>query len=165
MVLALTLSCVLAAALPGCKSGSRAPQTKKVGGCEIETTAIGAGVANPAGAPEGAAWIRVCSVEFAGNDLYKKAADDLKRALNARAVRIHTCTELQHVKDGPCWPPYSIEYRVDLTEDAGGRMRTFLLQTPLANCRPVLERPEGYGTFFVSCGTGSSDWWAVWYIK
>jgi hypothetical protein len=168
MLLVLMFACAFVAAASGCnkgKSAHGAAQTKKVGGCEIETIAIGTGIGSPNEAPADAAWIRVCSVDFAGNDVYRKAAEDLKAALGSHRVKIHSCTELTHVKEGSCWPPYSVEYRIELTEQAGGHLRTFLMQNAVANCRPVEERPEGYGTFFVSCGTGSSDWWAVWYVQ
>jgi hypothetical protein len=167
-VLVAMLACALAAAVPAChktRSSRDRAQTKKVGGCEIETIPIGAGIGNPDEAPAGAAWIRVCSLEFAGNDLYRKAADDLRTLLQGHRVTVYTSTELMHVKQGPCWPPYSVELRVDLTEEEAGRLRKTLLANALANCRPVLERPDNYGTFFVSCGAGASDWWAVWYVK
>jgi hypothetical protein len=168
-----TIACALfvlafAAAVSNCtkgKSSQNSPRTEKVGGCEIETIVIGTGIAGSDEAPSDAAWIRASSVEFIGNELYAKAAADLKKALGARGVKIYGCTELTHVKEGPCWPPYSIEYRIALTQEAGGRLRTFLQQNALANCRPLAERPEGYATFFVSCGSGSSDWWTVWYQK
>jgi len=157
-----------AAAAFGCskgKSSQSSTQTRKIGGCEIETIAIGTGTAGYGEAPGDAAWIRLSSVEFAGNELYEQAAADLKNALGARGAKIYGCTELTHVKEGSCWPPYSIEFRIALTEQAGGHLRTFLQQNALANCRPLAERPEGHGTFFVTCGFGSSDWWTVWYRK
>jgi len=166
--LALVLACVFTAAVSGCgknKSDSGSTQTRKIGGCEIETVTIGTGTGSAEEAPTEAAWIRASSVEFAGNDLYKKAAEDLRTALSARGVRIHSCTELMHVKEGSCWPPYSVEFRIALTEVASMRLRLFLQQNALAHCPPHAERPEGYGTFFVSCGTGDSDWWTVWYEK
>lgn len=159
---------VLTAAAVGCgkgKSPQSAAQTKKVGDCEIETIVIGTGTAGYESAPSDAAWIRAGSVEFLGNELHAKAATDLGNAFGARGVKSYGCSELTHVKDGPCWPPYSVEYRIALTEQAGARLRTFLQQNALAGCRPVAERPEGNATFFVTCGVGSSDWWTVWYQK
>jgi len=157
-----------AAAACGCnkgKSGQGSTQTRKIGGCEVETITIGTAAAGYDEAPSDAAWIRLGSIEFAGNELYAQAAADLKKALGERGVKIYGCTELTHIKEGSCWPPYSIECRIVLTEQAGGHLRTFLQQNALANCRPLAERPEGYGTFFVTCGFGSSDWWTVWYRK
>jgi hypothetical protein len=167
-ILFTILAFALAAAAFGCnkgKSSQSSTQTQKVGGCEVETIAIGAGTAGYDEAPSDAAWIRLGSIEFAGNELYTQAAADLKKAIGARGVKIYGCTELTHIKEGPCWPPYSIECRIALVEQAGGHLRTFLQQNALAGCRPLAERPEGYGTFFVTCGFGSSDWWTVWYQK
>ena len=166
--LILMFACAFAAAASGCNTGKSShgsTQTRKIGGCEIEMITIGSGIASAEEAPSEAAWIRASSVEFAGNDLYKKVAEDLRTALGARGVKIHSCTELTHVKEGSCWPPYSVEFRMALTEQASGHLRTYLQQNALANCRPQTERPAGYGTFFVSCGTGAFDWWTVWYEK
>jgi hypothetical protein len=162
----MVLACTLIAAAFGCNKGkSDSVQSRKIGGCEIETIVIGCGVGNADEAPPDAPWIRLSSVEFSGNELYKKAALDLKRLVQSRGVKIHSCTELMHVKNGACWPPYSIEFKIALTEQAGGHLRLFLQENAIANCRPAAERPENYGPFFVSCGTGASDWWTVWYQK
>jgi hypothetical protein len=168
ILLVLTFVVAFAAASYGCgkgKSGSGAPQTKKVGDCEIETITIGTGIAAAQEVPADAMWIRVNALNSAGNELFKKAADDLKAALDARGVPIYSCTELTHVKSGPCWPAYSIEFRIKLTEEAAGHFHRFLQQMGIANKRPVAERPDNYGPFFISCGMGSSDLWTVWYEK
>ncbi|HEY5132949.1 MAG TPA: hypothetical protein VII85_04620 [Candidatus Krumholzibacteriaceae bacterium] len=168
MLLVLTLVVAFAAASYSCgkgKSGSRAGQNKKVGACDIDTITIGTGITPAEEAPAGAAWIRVNAVDSVGNDLFKKAADDLKEALEQQAVPIYSCTELTHVKSGPCWPAYSVEFRINLTERAADEFHRFLEQTAIANKRPAAERPQDYGQFFISCGMGSSDWWTVWYEK
>jgi hypothetical protein len=167
-ILFVTLcACVLAAASYGCNKGASggAVQTKKIGGCTVETIKIGTGKNVSAEAPADAAWIRVNSVEFADNELYKKAALDLAKALEMRNVEIYSRSELMHVTEGPCWPAYSVEFRIKLNEAASGPIHNFLLGTPLADHRPGAERPDDYGPFFVSCGFGSYDWWTVWYRK
>ena len=160
-------ACAFVAASYGCNKGASggAPQTKKIGGCTIETIKIGTGKNASAEAPPGAAWIRVSSVELAENELYKKAALDLSRALEMRNIEIYSRSELMHVAEGPCWPPYSVEFRIKLDESMGRQIHRFLLETPIADHRPGADRPEGYGPFFITCGFGSSDWWTVWYRK
>ncbi len=159
--------CVFAAASYGCNQGKSegAARTKKVGGCTVETIAIGTGKNLSTEAPPDAAWIRVSSVEPAENELYKKAALDLTKALEMRGVEIYSRSELMHVAEGPCWPPYSVEFRVKLSDQPGRPIYKFLLNTPIAEHRPGAERPDGYGPFFITCGFGSSDWWTVWYRK
>ncbi len=161
--------CVLAfaAAACGCSKGKSAgaPQTKKIGGCTVETIKIGTGKNVSVEAPADAAWIRVSSVEFADNELYKKAALDLSKALEMRNVKIYNRSELMHVKEGPCWPAYTVEFRIELNESMSGPIHKYLLGTPIAEHRPGTERPSDYGPFFISCGSGSYDWWTVWYRK
>jgi len=166
--LVLTLVVAFAAASYGCgkgKAGSGAGETKKVGDCDIETITIGTGITGAQEAPADAAWIRVNAVDSVGFDLFKQAADDLKKALDQQAVTIYSCTELTHVKSGSCWPAYSIEFRINLAEGEAGEFHRFLGQMAVADKRPAAERPDDYGPFFISCGTGSSDWWTVWYEK
>jgi len=154
-----------AAASCGCDKSAGGLQTKNIGGCTVETIEIGTGKNVAAEAPPDAAWIRVSSVEFADNELYKNAALDLAKALEMRNVEVYSRSELMHVAEGPCWPPYSVEFRIGLDEAAGGPIRSYLLGTPIAEHRPGIERPADYGPFFITCGSGSSDWWTVWYRK
>jgi|WetSurMetagenome_2_1015567.scaffolds.fasta_scaffold35697_3 hypothetical protein len=167
MRLLIAILCVsaLAAASFGCGKGKSAgaAQTKKIGGCTVQTIKIGTGKNVTADVPPDAAWIRVSSVEPAENEVYKKAALDLAKALEMRHVEVYTRSELMHVAEGPCWPPYSVEFRIKLDESTNAHLFKFLLGMPLGDRRPGTERPEGYGPFFVSCGAGSSEWWTVWY--
>ncbi len=155
----------IAAASCGCGKSAGGPQTKKIGGCTVETITIGTGKSVSAEAPPDAAWIRVSSVEFADNEIYKNAALDLAKALEMRNVEVYSRSELMHVAEGPCWPPYTVEFRIGLDEAASGPIRRYLLGTPIAGHRPGAERPDDYGPFFISCGSGSYDWWTVWYRK
>lgn len=159
------LAFALAAAAAGCNSGpaTGSKQTQKIGGCTIETIAIGTGMNVAEEAPDDAAWIRVSSVEPAEYDLYQKAAFDLSRALELRNIDIYTRSELKHVAEGTCWPPYSVELRIKLDEASGALIRKYIQTTPLASHLPTADRPANYGPFFVTCGSGSSDWWTVWY--
>ncbi len=163
----MLFACALVAAALGCNKGKAtgSKQTEKVGGCTIETITVGTGMNAGAEAPADAAWIRVSSVEPAEYALYKKAALDLAKALEMRNVQVYSRSELKHVAEGACWPPYSVEFRIKLTEQAGTQIHKFLQTMPLAEHLPAMERPEGYGPFFVTCGLGSSDWWTVWYRK
>jgi hypothetical protein len=157
--------CAIAAGAYGCGKGASkgAAQTKKIGGCTIETTKIGTGLNVSAEVPPDAAWIRVSSVEFADTETYKKAALDLAGALQMRGVQVYRRSELMHVAAGPCWPPYSVEFRIKLDESTSAHLYKYLLTVPIGERRPGTERPDGYGPFFVTCGSGSSDWWTVWY--
>lgn len=165
ILLATLCACALAASAFGCNKGAGSIRTQKVGGCTIETIDIGTGMNASSEAPADAAWIRVSSVEPAEYELYKKAALDLSKALELRNVDIYSRSDLKHVAEGACWPPYSVELRIKLDESAGAPIHRFLQTTPLAEHLPVTERPAGYGPFFVTCGSGSSDWWTVWYRK
>ncbi len=160
-----TLACALVAAALGCDKDTGTVQTQRIGGCTIETIDIGTALNISEQAPDDAAWIRVSSVEPAEYDVYKDAVHDLARALELRGVEIYSCTGLRQVAEGPCWPPYSIELRIKMNESASAPVRKYLQTTPLAQHVPTTERPEGYGPFFVTCGSGSSDWWTVWYRK
>lgn len=166
--LAVLILAAFAAAAPGCRQGKPASgpaQLRKIGGCDIETIKIGTGMKGAKEAPADAAWIRVSSVKFGGNELYKKAAQNLMEALALRGVPIFSRSELVHIKSGSCWPPYAVTFRIKMTEQAGERFRLFLQQTPLADHRPATERPQDYGPFFVTCGSGATDWWTVFYVK
>jgi hypothetical protein len=165
-ILAVLMIAAFAAASPGCRQGkSEASRPGKVGGCDIETIKIGSAIRGTGEAPADAAWIRLGSVPFGGNDLYKKATLGLTEALDARGIVIYSRTELIHIKGGSCWPPYTVTFKIKLTEQAGERFRAYLQQMPLADHRPSIERPEGYGAFFVTCGSGAVDWWTVFYSK
>ena len=167
-IVTMLAACAVAMTASSCKgddSTSGSKRTRRVGGCEIETIKIGTEKRYAKETPDDAAWIRISSVRFAGNELYEQAALDLTTALAARGVRFYSRSDLAHIKEGSCWPPYSVDFRIKLTEQAAGRIRTFLLNTPIAKHRPTNERPEGYGPFFVTCGTGATDWWSVWYQK
>jgi hypothetical protein len=166
-LLATLCACALVAAATSCNKGpaTGSKRTEQVGGCTIETITIGTGMNTEAEAPADAAWIRVSSVEPSEYDVYKKAALDLAKALEMRNVEVYSRSELKHVAEGACWPPYSVEFKIKLNEQAGGPIHKFLQTTPLAEHLPTTDRPEGYGPFFVTCGSGSSDWWTVWYRR
>jgi hypothetical protein len=165
ILIVILCACALAAAPYGCGKGKSAgvPQTKKIGGCTVETIKIGTGKNVTAEVPSDAAWIRVSSVEPADNEVYKRAALDLAKALEMRNVVVYTRSELMHVTEGPCWPAYSVEFRIKLDESTNVHLYKFLQGMPIADRRPGTERPSNYGPFFISCGAGSSDWWTVWY--
>jgi hypothetical protein len=166
-ILAVIILMALAAADAGCRQSKSdsSGEPKKIGGCDIETIKIGTGTRGAEEAPADAAWIRVSSVKFGGNDLYKKVTRDLANTLASHDVTVYSCSELVHVKNGSCWPPYAVELRINMPEEKAERFRRVLLETPLADHSPTLERPEDYGPFYIACGTGATDWWTVWYIK
>ena len=168
ILFAMLCACVFAAASYGCNKGKSAgaAQTKKIGGCTIETIKIGTGKNVSDEAPSDAAWIRVSSVEFAENELYKKAALDLAKALEMRGVR-----DLQPLRAHARHGRPLLAAVLGRVQDQAERSRR---AAPSANSfwarrspehRPGAERPDGYGPFFITCGFGSSDWWTVWYRK
>lgn len=136
----------------------------KLGGCVIDTITIGTGLVQ-APPPRGrAARIEILSVKPAGEDLFRRAAEELAALLDSTGFALYSRSELLHVREGACWPAY----RVTLLIDAGSRersehIRTALSGRHLSGASPAAERPAGYGLFFVTCGKGDRDWWTVWY--
>jgi len=138
-------------------------QTEKVGGCSLDTLVVGTSFTldEP---PASAAWMKVHSMEFAGEENYRRAVDHLAAALDSAGVKVFSCSELIHIKSGPCWPPYTITLRIkaDKREDTEA-VRGLLRNMQIGGLAPSMERPAGYGTLFISCGRYAVDWWTVWY--
>jgi hypothetical protein len=143
----------------GCKEGGG------IGGCKNEIVNIGTGMVRAEEPPADASWIRICSVGFAGNEVYRQAALDLTAVLDTLGVTVYSRSELVRLKEGPCWPPYTVTIRIDAKMGVDQQIRTRLLETPLAGIAASAERPDDYGLFFVTCGWGSSDNWILWYPR
>jgi hypothetical protein len=157
----ITLLLFLPAACTGQTSKN---QHRIVGGCEADTIRLGIAMERRA-VPEGkTARIEILSLEFAGEELYRKASAELTSLLDSLGVTTYSRTDLIHIKKGPCWPRYRIRFRIDTKDDKQiEEICSALLETPLGGHLPSTERPEGYGIFFVTFGRGDKDLWTLWY--
>jgi hypothetical protein len=137
---------------------------KKIGGCLIDTIAIGTGFVRHE-APRGtAAWIEVLSLKELGAELFRQTAEELTTLLDTLGIPVYTRSELLHVKRGPCWPAYRVGLRINVeSKKLSEPIREALLGMQIAGATSAAERPKGYGLFFISCGAADRDWWTVWY--
>lgn len=149
--------CVVCAA-PGCND-------EKLGRCEVETIKIGTALERGAEPKPNAAWLRISSVAFAGTDVYAQAALDLTAVLDSLGVVIYSRSDLIHIRKGTCWPPYNVEFRIQSTDSSSAVIRSTLLTVPIDGLTPAEQRPERYGTFFITCGGYDEDWWTLWYVR
>ena len=137
----------------------------RIGGCELETIEIGTAMTRGEAPGPYSAWLRISSVGFAGTDVYAQAAFDLTAVLDTLGVVIYTRSDLEHVREGPCWPPYNVGFLIEASDSSSSAIRSKLLTTPIARLLPAEERPYRYGTFFITCGKGHDDWWTLWYVR
>jgi hypothetical protein len=141
-------------------------QTKKVGGCSSDTLAVGVSVELAGCAGPSPVRLSILSVEPAGEDTYREAASGLVAMLSGMGVGICEQPRLIVITDGPCWPAYRIDLRLEKgSEKRFGEIRDALEKGSLAGSRPVEKRPDDYGIFFVQAGVGSSDRWTLWYYR
>jgi hypothetical protein len=154
------LLCLFVLSVAGTACGCK---EEKVGGCDQEIVKIGTAMKRADTAPSTAAWIRIGSVAFAGEDIYRRAALDLTALLDSLGISIYERSDLIRMRSGSCWPPYMISFSVDAKMGADRIVRTSLLAVPVAGLVASAERPEDYGLFFITCGWGSTDRWTVWY--
>ncbi|MBD3179519.1 MAG: hypothetical protein GF417_07830 [Candidatus Latescibacteria bacterium] len=139
------------------------PDKQRVGGCSLDTVAVGTSFrrANP---PSSAAWIKVHSIEFAGEDIYRDAVRQVSSALDSAGIAVFSCSELVHIEEGPCWPPYTVTLRIDTRKkEETARLRQLLELNSPGGLAHSKERPPGYGVLFITCGRYAVDWWTVWY--
>ena len=99
----------------------------KIGGCVIDTIKLGTGLVR-AQAPRGkAARIEILSVKPVDGELFLQAAGELTALLDTAGIAIYSRTELLHVKEGACWPPYRITFLIDAgSRDDSERIRAAL---------------------------------------
>ncbi|MFO7916403.1 MAG: hypothetical protein R6U43_12025 [Candidatus Krumholzibacteriales bacterium] len=148
-----------------CGGQKKERDSSGVGGCSLDTVVIGTSFRRSEPVPS-AAWIRIHSIEFAGELRYRKAVDHLVAAIDSAGVELYSCSELLHIESGPCWPPYTITLRVNAPrrEDTEP-VRSMLGKGSLNGLIPLEERPPGYGAIFITCGKYAIDWWTVWYSE
>lgn len=156
------LTFVMTVSCGGQKSDS---DSRRVGGCSLDTTIIGTALRRAA-PPDSAAWIKIHSVRFAGEDRYRKAVDYLIASIDSSGLRLYSCSELVHIESGPCWPPFAITLRTGASRKEDTEpLREMLLDGSLNGLTPSEERPPEYGSLFISCGRYAEDWWTVWYSE
>ncbi len=158
------LTLAMTAALLGCGSQASDKHSRTVGGCTADTTRLGLRLERPR--PQGAKVFRVSirSVRDAGEETYKAAAEDLTALLDSLGIDVFSRTDLVHISKGACWPPYSIGFVLgEGGASEAERLYSSLKNRPVAGLLPVEERPEGYGSFFITASSGSSDLWTLWY--
>ncbi len=156
----LMMALVVAFAALGCLE-------EKIGGCDVETIKIGTALER-GGAPDNRwSMLSIHSVGFAGTDTYAQAAVDLTAVLDSLGITLYSRTDLIHLRQGPCWPPYTVELHIQPTDStASAAIRSKLLTTPIAGLLPQEERPDGYGTFFIEFSRNYGDGsWVLWYVR
>lgn len=160
----LLTAALLAATLISCGSSVKSDRNRtRVGGCLVDTIDAGLKLAGKE-VPKGAARLSIKSTKDAGMEVFVKAAEELSAILDSLGVTVFRRSDLVHVRSGPCWPAYRITIEIDVLEERSTeRIRSSLLSHNIAGMKSSTERPEGYGTFFITAGKGSSDWWTVWY--
>jgi len=150
--------------LCACVGDSRSQPKKPIGGCSADTISLGIDIEPACGDPLSPVRISILSVENAGEETYRAAATELVRLLDTLGVDICAVPRLVVIRDGPCWPRYRIDLRLEKgAEKVFPEIRSALESGTLAGESPSEERPEGYGLFFIQAGVGSTDRWTIWY--
>ena len=166
----ITVLCFLVVSCSGASSDQDSARADrkgpKIGGCVMDTIAIGTGLVRAQPPRGAAARIEILSVNPVEEEVFRRAADELTALLDTAGIAIYSRSELLHIKKGACWPPYRITFLVDAgSREASEPIRAVLEGTNIAEASPASERPKGYGLFFVTCGRGDRDWWTVWYAR
>ncbi len=136
---------------------------RKVGGCAVDTIPLGLGTqkTDPGRVVE---HLVIKAVHDAGHETFVRAAGDLALVLKSAGVTVYDRSELIHVTEGACWPPWRITFDVDLGgPERSEATRKLLLGSTIAGLEAAEKRPDDYGRFFISAGKGSSDLWTVWF--
>ncbi len=150
--------------LCACTGDSRSQSKKPVGGCSADTIPIGTDIKPACEDAMSPVRVSILSVENAGEETYRAAATELVRLLDTMGVNICSAPRLVIITDGPCWPRYRIDLRLEKgAEKVFPEIRSALESGTLAGESPSEVRPDGYGLFFIQAGVGSTDRWTLWY--
>ncbi len=149
--------------LIGCTSQSSDKQDRRIGGCVLDTINVGLSFKGSATAGRTPDRITIKATKDPGKDLFALCAGNLTDILDSIGIMVYERSDIIHIVSGPCWPAYSIVFRVDGSGGRFDRLREELLAIPVAGHFPSDQRPEEYGSFFITAGRGSSDLWTVWY--
>ena len=152
--------------LLGACTGDSRSDPRRVGGCVTDTISLDTdfdvscdGISSPVR-------LSILSVEDAGADTYREAASALAGLLDTLGVGICAAPRLVVIREGPCWPRYRVDFRLEKgSESRLEEIRSALAGGMLAGSSPSEERPEGYGLFFIQAGVGSTDRWTLWYRR
>jgi hypothetical protein len=158
------ITVILFIIIAGCGSSSSDKEREQIGGCEVDTIRTGFAVVNHSVLPTCAYRISIKSVKDLGKASFVSCAKTLSEMLLSINIGIGERSDIIHIVKGPCWPKYSILFRVDPPgEHALDLLHETLLGTEINSHSPTEVRPEGYGAFFITVSKGSSDIWTVWY--
>ena len=150
--------------LAGCGIRSSDKENKQVGGCKIDTIGTGFAMVDRSVSTHSAYRISIKAVKDQGKVSFVTCSKTLTEILLSIDVRIGERSDILHIVKGPCWPEYTILFRIDPPDDeALGLLHDILLGTEVNGYSPSEVRPEGYGAFFITASKGSSDIWTVWY--
>jgi hypothetical protein len=147
-----------------CRGQTEKGAPNVVGGCVLDTIKMNLKQINASASKKSYTYIDILSLEFNGENLSRHICLELATLLDSLDIVTLSRSDIIHVKSGPCWPPYRISFHVK--PGSGDRMESLkelLLATELAGHRAAAERPEGYGTFFITCRRADKDLWTVWY--
>jgi len=160
----LQLIVIPAVILAGGCSQESSSETKRVGGCSSDTVSLDMDIElADCGGPTPVR-LSILSVGPADGETYREAASGLAALLTRMGVGICSRPQLVIITDGPCWPSHRIDFRLEKgSEKRFGEIRSALEGGSLAGARPVGERPDDFGLFFVQAGIGSTDRWTLWY--
>ncbi len=147
-----------------CQGQTEKNAPKPIGGCITDTIIMNLEQRVTSTVNKSYTYIDVLSLEFNGKKLSRQISLELTVFLDSLDIVTINRSDIIHVKSGPCWPPYRISFHIEA--GSGNRLeelRKCLLATELAGYKAAIERPEGYGTFFITCRRADKDLWTVWY--
>ena len=151
---------------PGACTSDGRSQPKQIGGCACDTIPMDIAVTISCADASSPVRISILSVERAPDGIYRDAASGLVSLLDSLGVGICGVPQFVVIREGPCWPRHRIDIRLEKgSEKRFPLIRSALAGGVLAGLRPSENRPEGYGTFFVQAGVGSTDRWILWYDR
>ncbi len=145
-------------------AGSSNDKQERVGGCKVDTISTGIAIVNTDVIPNASYMISIRSVKDLGKGTFVNCSKKLTEILMSNGIRVGQRSDILHIVEGPCWPEYSILFRVDPAgEHALDMLHESLLGAQFGSYSPQGSRPDGYGAFFITASKGSSDIWTVWY--
>ena len=147
-----------------CRGQAEKTAPKAIGGCVLDTIKINLDQKHSPSSDKSYTYIDILSLEFIGETLSRQICLELKALLDSLDIATLSRSDIMHVKSGPCWPPYRISFHVETdNRDRLKKLKELLLAGELAGYRAAAERPDGYGTFFITCRRADKDLWTIWY--
>ncbi|MBN2069917.1 MAG: hypothetical protein JW814_00555 [Candidatus Krumholzibacteriota bacterium] len=150
--------------LTGCGIHSSDRENKRVGGCALDTIRAGLEMNDLSVLQQTPFRITIKSTSDRGKAAFTIYALDLTARLDSLDIPIAGRSDIIHVVSGPCWPEFSVIFRIaPPADDILDLLRLNLLTGEIGGHAPRENRPENFGAFFITAGRGSSDLWTVWY--